>query len=112
MRVCPRKARSDGLPGNIRRTLSHTAQHLAQPFHPINLCAAQRIDANFALFLLKDGRIIRFPNLSREFSRVIGQRFSRVNVRQNSLTQKFVGKSPTEILDYSVNQMGRVSDFR
>jgi hypothetical protein len=82
------------------------AHHVARPFRPTNLCAAHHIDANFALFPLEYGRIIRFPNLSRVLSRVNGRRIPRANVRQNSPPQKFVGKIPTEILDYSVNQLG------
>jgi hypothetical protein len=87
------------------------AQHVAEPFRRIKWCAAERIGAKFALFPLKYGRIIRFPNLSRVISRVSSRRVLYADILQNPPSRKFVGKTPTEILDFSVNQLGCLSDF-
>jgi hypothetical protein len=86
-------------------------QHVAESIRRIKWCAAEHIAAKFALFPLKYGRIIRFPNLSRLISRVSSRHFQSANTLQNPPSRKFVGKTPTEILDFSVNQLGCLSDF-
>jgi hypothetical protein len=86
--------------------LDKSTQHVARPIRPIKWCAAPLFIAKIAWIAPEIGRIIRFPILSRASPRVIGQRVARTPgrlfARFKSPVKNFVGKRPTEILDYSV----------
>ena len=51
------------------------------------------------------------PKPFTPIARVSSRRLQRANTHQNPPSRKFVGKTPTEILDFSVNQLGCLSDF-
>jgi hypothetical protein len=95
--------------------LRGSAQHVAPAIRPIN-CA---LPNNRCEFRFLSSRIWAHNPLPKPFTRVLAcngsaqrQRTLIHGARFKSPARKFVGKSPTEILDFSVNQLGRVSDFR